>query len=452
MAVWLGGLAALLIALVRGTDGIGRDGRTAVLPDGVRLRVRTGRRPGSTSPGGRSGSWCALGHTAYGRLLLVKIGAGGRDRWAWRGSPGGGRGGWRNRLSGSRRRRTRLTHEPAATRGRARTPWPSPRQAPRTRARRRTRPGYDDRIRRLRRRPCARRSSPGSGSRWTGRRSARTRDGDPARAGLRRSVLAEAAIAVVVLAVTTVLTRHPAGRGRPKRTPALGGAHPPRRRPAAAGCSLASIPFDTGGPKGKGSVGRPPSPARVGPDELHLTLNDPAGARWTCPRSTPPSPWRPRRSARCRCGCSTPAPGTGPPPALQLPMAGRWQLAVTVRTDAIDEVTVTRNERERIELTARTGRSGRTASGCCPARAARHRAAPPVGGRARPAGRAAALGARRRRRPTRPRPRADVGRRSTRSPSTATPPGRDHHAGAGPRSPGRLRPGAGRRAARTRRR
>ena len=43
-------------------------------------------------------------------------------------------------------------------------------------------------------------------------REKRIRDADPVRSGLRRSVLAEAGIAVVLLAVTTVLTSTEPGR------------------------------------------------------------------------------------------------------------------------------------------------------------------------------------------------------------------------------------------------
>ena len=43
-------------------------------------------------------------------------------------------------------------------------------------------------------------------------RDKRMRDADPGRSGLRRSVLAEAGVAVVLLAVTTVLTSTEPGR------------------------------------------------------------------------------------------------------------------------------------------------------------------------------------------------------------------------------------------------
>ncbi len=178
-------------------------------------------------------------------------------------------------------------------------------------------------------------------------RERKVRDADPARVALRRSVLIEAGIAVVLLTVTTILTGSQPGRAAEEqknlaKAPAAPGASAPAAT-APQQVSL-SIPFDTGGAGGKGTASLTLAPPRAGQDaEVHLELADPSG--------------KPIKAPEVRLAFTLPAQHLGPLPAkvsaftgghwiatgVRLPLAGTWQLALTVRTSDIDEVTVTRN-------------------------------------------------------------------------------------------------------------
>ncbi|MEV7556394.1 copper resistance protein CopC [Streptomyces sp. NPDC089795] len=163
----------------------------------------------------------------------------------------------------------------------------------------------------------------------------RVRNADPDRAGLRRSVLAEAAIAVILLAVTTVLTGTEPGRtveqeaGRASTTTAV-----PDR------AVKITLPFDTGGPNGKGSVRLELDPGRVGANTLHLWSESADGTPFDLPevkvaftlpaKDIGPLPLVPERAA----------PGHWTASGVQLPLAGEWRIDVTVRTSDIDQTTV----------------------------------------------------------------------------------------------------------------
>ncbi|WP_063759954.1 copper resistance CopC/CopD family protein [Streptomyces sclerotialus] len=168
-------------------------------------------------------------------------------------------------------------------------------------------------------------------------RRKRVRDADPVRYGLRRSVLAEAGVAVVLLAVTTVLTTtEPA---RTEQAVRDSGQFAEAARPVSV-----TIPFDTLGPKGKGTARLDVDPARSGQaNVLHLRISDPDGAARDVPE--------------VRVSFTSKAKDLGPLPAVlkktgtghwtargvQLPAAGTWQLSLVVRTSDIDQVTETRN-------------------------------------------------------------------------------------------------------------
>ncbi|WP_406085585.1 copper resistance CopC/CopD family protein [Streptomyces virginiae] len=163
----------------------------------------------------------------------------------------------------------------------------------------------------------------------------RVRDADPDRAGLRRSVLAEAAIAVILLAVTTVLTSTEPGRtvereaGRSSTATAV-----PDR------AVKITLPFDTGGPNGKGSVRLELDPGRVGANTLHLWSESADDTPFDLPeikvaftlpaKDVGPLPLVPERAA----------PGHWTASGVQLPLAGEWRIDVTVRTSDIDQTTV----------------------------------------------------------------------------------------------------------------
>ncbi|MEU8431389.1 copper resistance protein CopC [Streptomyces sp. NPDC029216] len=164
------------------------------------------------------------------------------------------------------------------------------------------------------------------------------RDADPGRAGLRRSVLAEAAVAVVLLAVTTVLTSTEPGRaveqeaGRGSAATAV-----PNR------AIKITLPYDTGGQNGKGTVRLELDPGRVGANTLHLWADGADGkpadlpeikVSFTLPaKEIGPLPVAPDRDA----------PGHWTASGVQLPLAGEWRIDVTVRTSDIDQTTVQKN-------------------------------------------------------------------------------------------------------------
>ncbi|WP_416237187.1 copper resistance CopC/CopD family protein [Streptomyces marinisediminis] len=159
-------------------------------------------------------------------------------------------------------------------------------------------------------------------------RRRRAREADVPRSALRRSVLAEAGVAVVLLAVTTALTGT-----EPARTQA---AETSERAPA--GPVALSVPFDTGGPDGRGTADVELAPGRPGENEVHVYTDVAAEevrvaltlpARDLGPISVTPAP----------------ADATGrhwSASGVNLPLPGEWELALTVRTSDVDQVTETR--------------------------------------------------------------------------------------------------------------
>jgi copper transport protein len=170
-------------------------------------------------------------------------------------------------------------------------------------------------------------------------RERRVRDADPARAGLRRSVLAEASVVVVLLGVTTVLTATEPGRTqeRADRAQAASATAVPDR-PVDV-----SLPFDTGGPNGTGTVRLNLDPGRSGGNALRVAVDGPDG--------------RPRDVAELKVSFTLDAQDIGPLPvpldrdapgrwtarSAQLPMPGDWRVRVTVRTSDIDQTTIDKN-------------------------------------------------------------------------------------------------------------
>ncbi|MFE1799180.1 copper resistance CopC/CopD family protein [Streptomyces sp. NPDC059517] len=170
-------------------------------------------------------------------------------------------------------------------------------------------------------------------------RDKRLRDADPLRSGLRRSVLAEAGVAVVLLAVTTVLTSTEPGRTEEEAKAATAAASK-----AQTGEALSlDIPFDTGGQDGKGIARVELDPARVGGNDMHVYVERPNGKAFDIPevkvaftlkaKDIGPLPVVPDRIATGHWTAS----------GVQIPMAGSWQIEVTVRTSDIDQVTVDKN-------------------------------------------------------------------------------------------------------------
>ncbi len=172
-------------------------------------------------------------------------------------------------------------------------------------------------------------------------RRRKEREADPHRAGLRRSVLAEAAIAVVLLGVTTGLTNTEPGRTA-ELTQAGSEAKADRLGPVKK-----VIPFDTGGKGGKGTAELWITPGQSGGNSLRVMTKGPDG--------------KPLDASEVLVALTLPSRDLGPisvtfepindnksrwrSQVVQVPLAGKWKAAVTLRTSDIDQVTESRTVR-----------------------------------------------------------------------------------------------------------
>ncbi|WP_327253731.1 copper resistance CopC/CopD family protein [Streptomyces sp. NBC_01244] len=320
VATWLGGLTALLVALhkVPGIERTAIRRFSTVAFTSVLVLAGTG----TYQAWRQVGSWSALTGTEYGRLLLIKIGlvavvvaiACTSRKWTSRLAE--------ERASDVSRETSPVTVTPAASAdatgdadasdtGISGAGTSDPRRAAQ-----------------LARQSAARRTA----------REKQARDADPDRAGLRRSVLAEAGVAVVLLAVTTILTSTEPGRAAELET---GRGSTATAVPDRA--VKVTLPFDTGGQNGKGSVRLQLDPGRVGANTLHVWAETPDGKPLDLPelkvsftleaKEIGPLPVLPERAA----------PGHWTASGVQLPLTGDWRIDVTIRTSDIDQTTVQKN-------------------------------------------------------------------------------------------------------------
>ncbi|MFF9116280.1 copper resistance protein CopC [Streptomyces massasporeus] len=174
-------------------------------------------------------------------------------------------------------------------------------------------------------------------------RQKRMRDADPDRFGLRRSVLAEAGIAVVLLAVTTVLTQTEPGRTEQEAKAATAASASSSADTGASGALTLNMPFDTGGEDGKGIVTIDVDPARVGANEMHVYVERPNGRAFDIPEVKVEFTLKAKDIGPLPVVPDHIATGHWSANGVQIPMAGDWQVDVTVRTSDIDEVTVSKN-------------------------------------------------------------------------------------------------------------
>ncbi|MYT90099.1 hypothetical protein GTY40_03415 [Streptomyces sp. SID8359] len=302
VAAWLGGLVALLVALYRtpdiGSEAVRRFSRVAF--GSVLVLAATGIYQSWR----QVGSWSALTGTRYGQLLIVKVAlivlllavAWFSRRWTGRLTDAATASG--ASVASERAAETVKTADDVAP----------------------------ERAAQLARQQAA----------LAATEKKRVRDADAERSGLRRSVLAEAAIAVVLLAVTTVLTSTEPGRTEEEAK----GASTAATAPAPSGPVNLSMPFDTGGRSGKGTVRMDIDPGRSGANELHVWIDGSDGKPMDVPelkvaltleaQEIGPLPVAPDRLAEGHWSASN----------VQIPMAGEWKVDVTVRTSDIDQVTV----------------------------------------------------------------------------------------------------------------
>ncbi|RPE42618.1 copper transport protein [Streptomyces sp. Ag109_O5-1] len=313
MALWLGGLTALLVTLYRATATplpaavVTRFSRVAFAS--VTVLVGTGVYQSWRG----LGSWQALTDTSYGRLLLVKLVAVTLLLAA---------------ASRSRRWTAKLAAAPA-TAARARVPQtvgaPLPEGDPGS-------PEGPE--------APADSGSPADPHPPEGSRPPEEPSATPGHLALRRSVLAEVAVGVVVLVVTTILTGTLPGRAAAEAA-ASGASTSEVGIPAAV---VAMVPFDVGTPNGRGKVQITLDPGRVGKNSVQAVVFAQDGGISTVPE--------------LGLSFTLAAQKIGPLPAnladrggywatnsVSLPIAGEWTMKLTVRVSDLDQVTVTQKIR-----------------------------------------------------------------------------------------------------------
>ncbi|SHL56517.1 copper resistance CopC family protein [Streptomyces yunnanensis] len=324
VAAWLGGLAALLVSLYGGPSiertAVRRFSRVAF--GSVLVLVATG----TYQSWRQVGSWRALTDTSYGQLLLVKVGlvvvmvavAGLSRRWT-------------NRLAatataGTTASATAAVAVPAAVPA---TGADAEAKADAARPGASTAPADPDRAAQLARQQAALATA----------RKKRARDADPVRRGLRQSVLTEAAIAVVLLAVTTTLTTTEPARTEEAVKAATAGRSPDANQPR-----VLTVPFDTAGPGGRGSARIDLDPGHSGGgNELRLRISDPSGKARDVPEVKVSFTLDAKKLGPLPVALHHSGTGHWTASGVQLPVPGQWQLSLLVRTSDIDQVTETRN-------------------------------------------------------------------------------------------------------------
>ncbi|MFE6183420.1 copper resistance CopC/CopD family protein [Streptomyces sp. NPDC056465] len=324
VAAWLGGLAALLVALYRTPDitsaAVRRFSRMAF--GSVLVLTATGLYQSWR----QVGSWSALTGTRYGQLLLLKVGlvavlvgvAWISRRWTGRLAEDAGSGTTADPAALSATKETAETEEETDVAGPAASDVaPEETVDP-------------ERAAQLSRQRAA----------LTATKERRARDADPDRSGLRRSVLVETGIAAVLLIVTTILTSTEPGRTEEE---AARGSTTSAPAPVTGGQVNLTLPFDTGGRNGKGTVRLDISPGRTGANSVHLWIDG--------------ADERPMDVPEVKLALTLESKDIGPLPVVpdhlteghwtasgvQIPMAGEWTVAVTVRTSDIDQTTIDKN-------------------------------------------------------------------------------------------------------------
>ncbi|MEU0964313.1 copper resistance protein CopC [Streptomyces sp. NPDC005917] len=174
-------------------------------------------------------------------------------------------------------------------------------------------------------------------------RQKRVRDADPNRFGLRRSVLAEAGVAVALLAVTTVLTQTEPGRTEQDAQATASAASSSSASNSSSGALTLDMSFDTSGKDGKGVVRVDLDPAAVGSNEMHVYVQRPNGRAFDIPEVKVSFTLAAKKIGPLPVAPDHVTTGHWAANGVQIPMAGDWQIAVTVRTSDIDQVTVSKN-------------------------------------------------------------------------------------------------------------
>ncbi|WP_256967296.1 copper resistance CopC/CopD family protein [Streptomyces caniscabiei] len=163
--------------------------------------------------------------------------------------------------------------------------------------------------------------------------------GDMPRQALRRSVLAEFTVAVVVLVITTVLTGTLPGRAAAEIAEESAGQ-------AAGGVTASSsvVPFDVGTPNGHGKVQIDLGPGRVGKNSVQAVVFGPDDGIATVPELRLTFTLKSQKIGPIDAKL-TDRGGYWATDTLQLPLPGKWTMKLTVRTTDIDQVTVEKSVR-----------------------------------------------------------------------------------------------------------
>ncbi|MEV6382639.1 copper resistance protein CopC [Streptomyces sp. NPDC051773] len=163
--------------------------------------------------------------------------------------------------------------------------------------------------------------------------------GDMPRQALRRSVLAEFTVAVVVLVITTVLTGTLPGRAAAEIAEESAGQ-------AAGGVTASSsvLPFDVGTPNGHGKVQVDLGPGRVGKNSVQAVVFGPDDGIATVPELRLTFTLKSQKIGPIDAKL-TDRGGYWATDTLQLPLPGKWTMKLTVRTTDIDQVTVEKSVR-----------------------------------------------------------------------------------------------------------
>lgn len=338
MAVWLGGLAALLTVLHRPAEPI----PPAVVTRFSRLAltsVAVLAITGVYQSWRGLGSWDALTSTSYGRLLVVKLAgvslllaaAAFSRRWT------------------ARMAMTETSATVPAERVAVVVTAGAPADTVALTGDVQEKHGSED--------AGARKDAPGEEPRGEGRTGdgsagdgsaegasagGASAEGGPTDApggtahhrGLRRSVLAEVAIGILVLMITTMLTGTQPGRAATETAAAVVAAD----RPTS---TTTLVPFDVGTPGGHGKVQIELSPGRVGENSVQAVIIGPDGGFVTVPELRLTFTLESQKVGPIDAEI-TDKGGYWTSDGLTLPLPGTWTMKVTVRTTDIDEVTVSK--------------------------------------------------------------------------------------------------------------
>lgn len=336
MAVWLGGLTALLTALYRSAEPlpaatVNRFSRLAL--GSVAVLVVTGVYQSWRG----LGSWDALTSTSYGRLLVAKLvavlfllaGAAYSRRWAGR-----------LMVAAEARAAVTVTERVpetvgapavlAAAEGSAGGVSQVQAQAlPRS-------PSQDVTAGPATGDDASTGGSDGPGTSGAGQDAGPSGEGARYRRALRGSVLAEVTVGIVVLVITTMLTGTQPGRAATEAAAASSGSD--------AGQSVGAatlIPFDVGTPGGHGKVQIELAPGRVGENSVQAVVFGPDGGFATVPELRLTFTLESQRIGPIDAGLANRG-GYWGADGVTLPVAGTWTMKATVRTTDIDQVTVSK--------------------------------------------------------------------------------------------------------------